>query len=135
MTRTLLLGRLTATKEGLRFARVESPELVVSPGDEVELAIEFAYEEPSIAQDRFEATLSIDAAGVDPVGEHHHILDSPFTRERERGKLARRIVVEGPIDGRFELHASLGRGPWSLRVPADLHSSVLEEGTFRLRVS
>lgn len=132
--RTLILGRLRARKDGLAFHPEAERDFVAERGEEIELAVVYEYDEPSLNQDHFEAELSLEVQDASPQREKRTIHDIPFTRERETGVLAKRLVVQGPLEGRYELRANLASRPWS-RQPVATHAErVIESGAFRVRV-
>lgn len=135
MPRQVLLGRLRARGDGLDFVAEPTREIVAAPGEEIELSVAYEYEEPTLAQDHFEATLRLHAAGVDPAPQARTVGDAPFSREREEGVLVKRLVVQGPTDVRFEVRAKLGHRPWTLRPATGDGAQLSETGTIRVRVS
>lgn len=132
--RTLILGRLRAKREGLAFVPEPDRDFTAERGEEIEIAVLYEYEEPTLAQDHFEATLSLDVTDADPVHETKTIQDVPFNRERVTGVLARRLTIQGPIEGHYELRAALASRPWSIQPAVPNRERVLETGAFRVRV-
>ena len=134
MPRQILLGHLRARREGLAFVAGAPGEVLAAAGEEIEVAVAYDYDEPSLAQDHFEATLLLDAPGG--ADASRTVTDAPFSRERESGLLVRRLVVQAGGDVRFELRARLGHRPWTLRGPRDEGGEeIRESGVIRLRIS
>lgn len=132
--RTLLLGKIRARRDGLAFIAEPHAELTALAGEEIEVAVAYEYDEPSLAQDHFQAVLRLEAPAGHPLQEERVVPDRPFTRDRETGLLSRRITVQGPLEGRYEVRAALGSQPWSLHPPTANGAQIEESGAFRVRV-
>lgn len=132
--RQILLGRLHARRDGLRFVAEPASELVASPGEVVELVVRYEYDEPTLAQDHFEARLVVDPP-AEPGAAVARMGDEPFAHDRANGALVRRLVVQGPAEVPFEVRATLGHRPWTARPGHGGGEQLVEGGVLRVRVS
>lgn len=131
---TLLLGRVRRDEEGFEWLPGPASVFDARAGEPVDLILAYEYDEATRGKETFRVRFRAEVDGR-VVGEvETEVKDRPGVHDAERGALtlATWFATPGLVNGKFEVEALYGQGPWG--AAAKSTEALKESGRFLVRV-